>query len=163
MMFQRESLTPPNWGWLQIWGRLAPGVTRESVQADRADRVMNFEGEQALRRQEPEASAPQNWRSIWFPGATGISRIREQFARPLLALAAIVGVVLLIACSNVANLLLARGAARRREMALRASIGAGRGRLLQQVLVESSVLTLAATGARPPVRHGSPSPSSSAC
>ncbi len=71
--------------------------------------------------------------------------MRQDFERPLLALASIVGVVLLIACSNVANLLLARGAARRREMALRASIGAGRGRLIQQVLVESSVLTIAAT------------------
>ena len=144
MMFQRESLSSPNWGWLQVWGRLAPGVTRESVRPIVQTVVMNLENEQASGRKSRGERAAELAIDL-FPGGTGISGIRREFAGPLLALAAIVGAVLLIACSNVANLLLARGAARSREMTLRASIGAGRGRLLQQVLVESSVLTLAAT------------------
>jgi predicted permease len=145
MMFQRgESLSSPNWGWLQVWGRLAPGVTRESVQPIVQTVVMNIENEQASGGKSRNQRAAELAIDL-FPGGTGISGIRREFGGPLLALAAIVGAVLLIACSNVANLLLARGAARGREMTLRASIGAGRGRLLQQVLVESSVLTLAAT------------------
>ena len=145
MMFQRESLSSPNWGWLQVWGRLAPGATRESVRPIVQTVVMNLEDERASGGKSRNQRAAELAIDL-FPGGTGISGIRREFAGPLLALSAIVGAVLLIACSNVANLLLARGAARGREMTLRASIGAGRGRLLQQILVESSILTVAATG-----------------
>lgn len=144
MMFQRDTLSNANWGWLQVWGRLAPGITRERVQPIVETVVLNMEDERAGGGKSRSQRAAELAIDL-FPGGTGISGIRQEFAAPLLALAAIVGAVLLIACSNVANLLLARGAARGREMTLRASIGAGRGRLLQQVLVESSVLTLAAT------------------
>jgi len=143
MMFQRDSLTNPNWGWLQIWGRLAPGVTRNMVQPIAQTTVLNLDGEITEGKSRGQRAA--ELAVDLFPGATGISEIRNAFGRPLLALAAIAGIVLLIACSNVANLLLARGAARTREMSLRASIGAGRARLLQQLLVEAGVLTLAAT------------------
>jgi len=148
MMFSAEGLRSPTQNWLQLWGRLAPGATPESVRPIARTVLANFLSEQrdagtgakAPRAKQAAASALEI-----ADASTGFSAVRQQFAQALVALAVIVAVVLLIACSNVANLLLARGAARMREMSLRASIGAGRGRLLQQVLIESSVLTLAAT------------------
>jgi predicted permease len=144
MMFDAESLRSPTWNWLQVWGRLAPNATRDSVRPIVQTALANVDTDQpgsdkARGRQAAELAIALE------DGSTGISQVRQNFERSLLALAAIVAVVLLIACSNVANLLLARGAARTREMALRASIGAGPRRLVQQVVVESAVLTIAAT------------------
>jgi ABC-type antimicrobial peptide transport system permease subunit len=84
-------------------------------------------------------------RIIVEPAAAGLSETRRTFRVALAALAVIVALVLLIACSNVANLLTAQTAARAREMALRVSIGAGKSRLVQLVLVESALLVLLAT------------------
>ena len=130
--------------WLHVFARLAPGVTAAQAEAQ-ANRVLqsnleSFYGAAASgsRRQEF-----LDQRLQIRPGGRGASTQRGQFSSALTALMSAVGILLLIACANLANLLLARGAARRTEMMLRLSLGAGRGRLMRQLVTESLALATA--------------------
>jgi predicted permease len=126
---------------VQLVGRLKRGVSREQAHAELAALDKRIVLEQAKTSTNPFS------REVVLdlePAGAGLtSPLREQYARPLMVMMAVVALLLLIACINVASLLLARGAAREREMALRVSLGAGRFRLLRQVLTESMLLSAA--------------------
>src|SRR5437016_9728451 len=132
--------------WLQVMARLKPGVTPEQAKAS-INVVFKglLESKVGASISAEERRHALDQRINLQRAARGSSVLREHFGGPLKILMAMVGFVLLIACANVANLLLARGAARQREFALRLAIGAGRARLIRQLLTEG--LLIAVTGA----------------
>ncbi|MGC9945277.1 MAG: ABC transporter permease [Bryobacteraceae bacterium] len=146
-MAMHAGVTHPTWSWFRVLVRLRNGVAAEPVfeklratyHAVNQERAKEFTG------------MPQRYIDRFFRqtllmehAAAGISDMQKEYRRALAALAALVALVLLIACANVANLMTAQAAARAREMALRVAIGAGRGRLVQLVMVEGAMLGILA-------------------
>jgi len=142
-------VTHSDWSWFRTFVKLKAGVALEPVQ-DKLSAI-----NQAV--QEESAKALVGWPKqriadflhqelLLQPAAAGVSPMQEEYRTALAALGILVGLILLIACANVANLMTAQAAARAREMALRVSIGAGRRRLVQLVLVEAAWIASMAAG-----------------
>jgi len=137
----------PDYTWMRTLARVKPGVAMEPLRAKLDATSRAFEEERAKGLGGMSKQQIDEFLSLKLfmePAATGVSDLQNDYRTSLAALGVLVALVLLIACANVANLMTAQAAARSREMALRVSIGAGRGRLVQLVLVESAWLAFLA-------------------
>jgi len=128
---------------LTMLARLKPGVTIQQAQANIAVVYRDLLEQIATRSRNARVEA----RMELLPAGAGLARVRDQYGKPLVLVTAVVGLLLLLACINMASMLLARSAGRQRELAVRVGLGAGRGRLVRQMLTESLLLSGAGAAA----------------
>ena len=133
-----QFFTDPNTEWVVTMARLSPGVSRAQAQAVLAPQFERWM--RTVNTARHRADLPHLM--VRF-GGSGLNGLRYQYSRPLVILLTLVGLILILACANIANLLLARASSRRREIAIRLGIGAGRTRLVRQLLTESVILASA--------------------
>jgi predicted permease len=153
---QMKPLMTPGWDeigdrrsqWIQVFGRMKPGFTLQSAQASLQPLFTQILRDELTRPEMRDTT--QYYRDRFLarkvrmePAATGYSQTRESYSTALIVLMCMVGLVLLIACFNVANLLIARAVARQKEVAVRLAVGASRRQLLTQLMIESLILSLA--------------------
>lgn len=139
-----NTLMRPDYFWLAVGGRLKPGWTLARASSQLASISPGiFEATAPEGYTASALAVYRNFQLMATPGGTGVSALRQKYDTSLYLLLGITGLVLLIACANLGNLMLARASAREREMAIRLALGASKARVAQQLLLESLVLALA--------------------
>ena len=126
---------------VRLLARIKPGVTRQQAQAEMRVLLQSLVEQKAARNHTKVKPIQLDVE----PAGAGFARVREQYGKALMLLLGVVGLLLLLACINMASLMLARSAGRQRELAVRVGLGAGRGRLVRQMLTEAVMLSAAGT------------------
>jgi predicted permease len=147
--YNTQALNNPGWTWMRIWLRAAPDVSEERIQQRLQAALHNqlLEHLKTLPADTPkdQIDAYLSGEARLLPASAGSSRLQKAFSMPLWVLLALAGLVLVVACVNVASTQLSQSLARQHEMALRVSIGASRARLVRLLLIESGMLAVVAS------------------